>query len=55
MSSSIPFPAPSYRRPALRLVKPGEKPDVPFRRRRETIRTVRDRILSDPQYLLHIR
>ena len=48
--SSIPFPAPLYRRPTLRLVAPDEQPVRPFRRRRRTIRTLRERILCDPQY-----
>jgi hypothetical protein len=50
--SSIPFPAPLYRRPTLRIVSKQPEPEAvrPFRRRRRTIRTLREQILCDPQY-----
>jgi hypothetical protein len=50
--SSIPVPAPLYRRPTLRLVSAEQEPEVarPFRRRRRTIRTLREQVLCDPQY-----
>jgi hypothetical protein len=53
--STVSLPAPSYHPPALRVVTHDEKPQVVFRRRRRTLRSARDRILSDPQYLLHLR
>ncbi len=50
--SSIPIPAPLYRRPTLRVVRAEEEFALvrPFRRRRRTIRTVREQILCDPQF-----
>jgi hypothetical protein len=50
--SSIPVRAPLYRRPTLRLVSAEQEPEVarPFRRRRRTIRTLREQVLCDPQY-----
>jgi hypothetical protein len=53
--SSIPVPAPLYRRPTLRIVTSEPEPQVarPFRRRRRTIRTLREEILCDPQYCRH--
>jgi hypothetical protein len=50
--SSIPLPAPLYRRPTLRVVTAEqEQESAPrFRRRRRTIRTLREQILCDPQY-----
>jgi hypothetical protein len=51
--SSIPVPAPLYRRPTLRIVAPDEETTTfarPFRRRRRTIRTLREQILCDPQF-----
>jgi hypothetical protein len=51
--SSIPIPAPLYRRPTLRIVAPDEKTTTfvaPFRRHRRTIRTLREQVLCDPQY-----
>jgi hypothetical protein len=54
--SSIPVPAPLYRRPTLRIVRSAEEqPELvrPFRRRRRTVRTLREQILSDPQYCRH--
>jgi hypothetical protein len=50
--SSIPVPAPLYRRPTLRIVRSEEQPELvrPFRRRRRTIRTLREQVLCDPQY-----
>jgi hypothetical protein len=50
--SSIPVPAPLYRRPILRIVstEPGAEVVRPFLRRRRTIRTLREQILCDPQY-----
>jgi hypothetical protein len=50
--SSIPVPAPLYRRPTLRIVRSDEQPELvrPFRRRRRTIRTLREQVLCDPQY-----
>jgi hypothetical protein len=53
--SSIPVPAPLYRRPTLRIVRAEEQPELvrPFRRRRRTIRTLREEILCDPQYCRH--
>jgi hypothetical protein len=50
--SSIPIPAPLYRRPTLRVVRVEDEPTLvrPFRRRRRTIRTLREQILCDPQY-----
>jgi hypothetical protein len=50
--SSIPVPAPLYRRPTLRIVGADEVPALvrPFRRRRRTIRTLREQVLCDPQY-----
>jgi hypothetical protein len=48
--SSIPVPAPLYRRPTLRIVAADDTPVRPFRRHRRTIRTLRERILCDPQY-----
>jgi hypothetical protein len=50
--SSIPVPAPLYRRPTLRIVSTEPGPEVvrPFLRRRRTIRTLREQILCDPQY-----
>ena len=53
--SSIPIPAPLYRRPTLRIVAADEQPSVvrPFRRRRRTIRSLREQILCDPQYSRH--
>jgi hypothetical protein len=49
--SSIPLPAPLYRRPTLRIVT-HEEPvfSKPFQRRRRTIRSLREQILCDPQY-----
>jgi hypothetical protein len=53
--SSIPVPALSYRRPTLRIVSAEqEQESVPrFRRRRRTIRTLREQILCDPRYCRH--
>jgi hypothetical protein len=53
--SSIPIPAPLYRRPTLRIVASQPEPQAvrPFRRRRRTIRTLREEILCDPQYCRH--
>jgi hypothetical protein len=53
--SSIPVPAPMYRRPTLRIVamEQGSKAVRPFRRRPRTIRTLREQILCDPQYCRH--
>jgi hypothetical protein len=50
--SSIPFPAPLYRRPTLRIVSSEPEQEIvrPFRRRRRTIRSVREQVLSDPQF-----
>jgi hypothetical protein len=50
--SSIPVPAPLYRRPTLRIVSKEQEPELvrPFRRRRRTIRTLREQILCDPQH-----
>jgi hypothetical protein len=50
--SSIPVPAPLYRRPTLRIVTAEEEQELvrPFRRRRRTIRTLREQVLCDPQY-----
>ena len=50
--SSIPVPAPVYRRPTLRIVTAHQEPvfSKPFQRRRRTIRSLREQILSDPQY-----
>jgi len=50
--SSIPIPAPLYRRPTLRVVSKDDQPALvrPFRRRRRPIRTVREQILCDPQF-----
>jgi len=50
--SSIPIPAPLYRRPTLRVVSKDDQPALvrPFRRRRRTIRTVREQVLCDPQF-----
>jgi hypothetical protein len=50
--SSIPIPAPLYRRPTLRIVRADEESAVvrPFRRRRRTIQSLREQILCDPQY-----
>jgi hypothetical protein len=49
--SSIPIPASLYRRPTLRIVTADEPALVrPFRRRRRTIRSLREQILCDPQY-----
>jgi hypothetical protein len=51
--SSIPVPAPLYRRPTLRIVSRDEEPAKlvrPFNRRRRTIRSIREQILCDPQY-----
>ena len=50
--SSIPFPAPLYRRPTLRIVSRDEQPALvrPFRRHRRTVRSLREQILCDPQY-----
>ena len=52
--SSIPVPAPLYRRPTLRIVAADEETTTtfvrPFRRRRRTIRTLREQVLCDPQY-----
>jgi hypothetical protein len=50
--SSIPIPAPLYRRPTLRVVNTDDQPALvrPFRRRRRTIHTVREQILCDPQF-----
>ena len=53
--SSIPIPAPLYRRPTLRIVTAEEQPLFvrPFRRRRRTIRSLREQVLCDPQYFRH--
>jgi hypothetical protein len=50
--SSIPIPAPLYRRPTLRIVRAEEQPGVvrPFQRRRRTIRSLREQVLCDPQF-----
>ena len=50
--SSIPVPAPLYRRPTLRIVSTEQEPEVvrPFQRRPRTIRTLREQILCDPQH-----
>ncbi len=51
--SSIPIPAPWYRRPTLRVVSRDEPPTHvlrPFARRRRTLRSVREQVLCDPQY-----
>jgi hypothetical protein len=50
--SSIPVPAPLYRRPTLRIVASEPEHEVvrPFRRRRRTLRSVREQVLCDPQY-----
>jgi hypothetical protein len=52
--SSIPVPAPLYRRPTLRIVSRDDEPTAalvrPFTRRRRTIRSLREQILCDPQY-----
>jgi hypothetical protein len=49
--SSIPIPAHLYSRPTLRVVRAEDEPLVrPFRRRRRTIRTLREQILCDPQF-----
>jgi hypothetical protein len=51
--SSIPLPAPLYRRPTLRIVAAHEETTTfvrPFHRRRRTIRTLREQVLCDPQY-----
>ena len=50
--SSIPIPAPLYRRPTLRIVRAEEQSAVvrPFQRRRRTIRSLREQILCAPQY-----
>jgi hypothetical protein len=50
--SSIPIPAPLYSRPTLRVVRAEDEPALvrPFRRRRRTIRTLREQILCDPQF-----
>jgi hypothetical protein len=54
--SSIPIPAPLYRRQTPRIVGGNDEPAVvrPFRRRRRrTIRSLREQILCDPQYCRH--
>jgi hypothetical protein len=53
--SSIPIPAPLYRRPTLRIVRIDEHSAAvrPFRRHRRTIRSLREQILCDPQYSRH--
>jgi len=50
--SSIPIPAPLYRRPTLRIVRAEEQPGLvrPFQRRRRTIRSLREQVLCDPQF-----
>lgn len=48
--SSIPLPAPLYRRPVLRVVSVDEQPVRMFRRRPRTIRSLREGVLCDPQY-----
>jgi hypothetical protein len=55
--SSIPIPAPLYRRPTLRIVRVEEKsPFVRPLQRRRTLRSLREQILCDPQYSRqHIR
>jgi len=50
--SSIPVPAPLYRRPTLRIVSKEQEPELvrPFRRHPRTIRTLREQILCDSQF-----
>jgi hypothetical protein len=55
--SSIPVPAPLYRRPIRSAAEAREAEEsrfvAPFRRRRRTPRSLRDQILSDPLYVRH--
>ena len=56
--SSIPVPAPLYRRPLHTSAEAAKAADEarfvsPFRRRRRTPRSLRDQILSDPLYIRH--
>jgi hypothetical protein len=55
--SSIPVPAPLYRRPPRSAVDAKEAEEArfvtPFRRHRRTVRSLREQILSDPLYIRH--
>ena len=55
--TSIPVPTPLYRRPDRASADPKEVEEArfvtPFRRRRRTVRSLRDQILSDPLYIRH--
>jgi hypothetical protein len=55
--SSIPVPAPLYRRPPRRAAEAKEAEEArfvtPLRRHRRTVRSLREQILSDPLYIRH--
>ena len=56
--TSVPVPAPLYRRPLHAVSEAAKGSDdarfvAPFRRRRRTPRSLRDQILSDPLYIRH--
>jgi hypothetical protein len=53
--TSISIPTRLYRRPTLRIVKAEElSPFVrPFRRRRRTLRSLRENVLHDRLYIRH--
>ena len=57
--SSIPVPAPLYRRPLHRTSEAAKAADddarfvAPFRRRRRTPRSLREQVECDPRYIRH--
>jgi hypothetical protein len=55
--TSIPVPIPQYRRrvPTAAVVREMEEARfvAPFRRRRRTVRSLREQILSDPLFIRH--
>ena len=55
--SSIPVPAPLYRRPVRAAVEAKAAEEArfvtPFRRHRRTVRSLREQILADPLYIRH--
>ena len=53
--TSISVPARLYREPTLRIVKPDELSTFvrPFRKRRRTLRSLRERALYDRLYIRH--
>jgi hypothetical protein len=55
--TSIPVPIPQYRRPAPAAAAVREVEEArfvtPFRRRRRTVRSLREQILSDPLFVRH--